>query len=301
MKINIKRILCPTDISPQSGEALRYAIALARAYEAKLFVFHCTDAVALADESKAWEINRMIESVVSNHTSPAPSPALEWESVLVEGEPAEAITREAALREVDLIVMRTRQRPYAAALLGSTAEAVCRTAHCPVLVTPSRQWAASPTGEVSLNRLLVAYDFSEDSELALAWGLSLAQEYQAELHLIHVLPPGDSPVAPDCDWRESTGDRSFQKAVRLLHTAVPAEAFLWCEIKQAVKEGKPYREVLTYAEEQEIDLICMGVRGTGFGLRALFGSNTDRVLRQAQCPVLVARPYKVNNVTANAA
>lgn len=55
-----------------------------------------------------------------------------------------------------------------------------------------------------------------------------------------------------------------------------------------------YREVLTYAEEQEIDLICMGVRGVGFDLRALFGSNTDRVLRQAPCPVLIARPLKVD-------
>jgi nucleotide-binding universal stress UspA family protein len=301
MKINIKRILCPTDMSPQSDEALRYAIALARAYQAKLFVCHCVDSSALADESKARGIHQMIESVVSNHTRLAPSPALVWESILVEGEPAEVIMREAAERDVDLIVMRTRHRPYAAALLGSTAEAVCRTAHCPVLVTPSRKWSGSPTGGVSLNRLLVAYDFSEDSESALALGLSLAQEYQSDLHLIHVLPPGDGSLAPERDRLKSADDRRFEKAARLLHTAVPAEALLWCDVKQAVKEGKPYREVLTYAEEQKIDLICMGVRGTGFGLRALFGSNTDRVLRQAPCPVLVARPYKANNMKADAA
>jgi nucleotide-binding universal stress UspA family protein len=292
MKITIKRILCPTDMSPESDEALSYAVALARAYEAKLFVYHCADSSLLANESRIREIDQTIEALVSKHTRLATSPTLEWESVLVEGEPAEVITREAAKREVDLIVMRTRHRPYAAALLGSTAEAVCRTAHCPVLVTPSREWVGFPTGEVNLSRLLVAYDFSEDSELALAWGLSLGQEYQAELHLLHILPREDEPVGPGRDWRESAGDRRFQKAALLLKTAVPAEASLWCEVKQAVKEGKPYREVLTYAEEHEIDLICMGVRGTGFGLRALFGSNTDRVLRQASCPVLVARPRK---------
>ena len=48
--------------------------------------------------------------------------------------------------------------------------------------------------------------------------------------------------------------------------------------------------MLAYAEEQKVDLICMGVRGAGFGLRSLFGSNTDRVLRQAPCPVFIARP-----------
>jgi nucleotide-binding universal stress UspA family protein len=51
MKINIKRILCPTDMSPQSDEALRYAIALARAYQAQLVVCHCVDSSALAEES----------------------------------------------------------------------------------------------------------------------------------------------------------------------------------------------------------------------------------------------------------
>jgi len=293
LKITIKGIFCPTDMSPESDEALRYAIALARAYEAKLFICHCADSSLLADGARARAIQQRIEALVSNHTHLAPSPALEWESVLVAGEPAEVITREAAKRGVDLIVMRTRHRPYAAALLGSTAEAVCRTAHCPVLVTPSREWAGFPTGEVSLDRLLVASDFSEDSELALAWGLSLAQEYQAELHLIHVLPPGAGPEMGGDDRRESAGDRRFEKAARLLQRAVPSEALLWCEVKQAVKEGKPYREVLAYAGEQQIDLICMGVRGAGFGLRALFGSNTDRVLRQAPCPVLVARPHKI--------
>jgi Universal stress protein family len=49
---------------------------------------------------------------------------------------------------------------------------------------------------------------------------------------------------------------------------------------------------LLYAEEEKIDLICMGTHGAGFGMRALFGSNVDRVLRQAPCPVLIARPRK---------
>ena len=52
------------------------------------------------------------------------------------------------------------------------------------------------------------------------------------------------------------------------------------------------RDLLSYAEENEIDLICMGVHGAGFAMRALFGSNTDRVLRQAPCPALIARPLK---------
>lgn len=57
-----------------------------------------------------------------------------------------------------------------------------------------------------------------------------------------------------------------------------------------MKEEKPYREMLNYAEEQEIELICIGMRGAGFGLRSLSGSNTDRVLCQTHCLVLIERP-----------
>jgi nucleotide-binding universal stress UspA family protein len=302
MRIDVKRILYSTDLSPESGESLHYAIDLALAYEAKLFVCHCVEAPALADESGMGRIKGLFEDMVGDHISLGGSPAIDWEGVVVAGEPAGVIVREAAEREVDLIVMRTRHRPHAAALLGSTAETVSRTAHCPVLVIPSRlaKWVSFATDEVHTMRLLIAYDFSEDSELALAWGLSLAQEYQAELQLIHVLPTGTGPEATEYDWRETPGDRNFQKAASLLQNAVPAGAGLWCVVKQAVKEGKPYREILAYAEEQEIDLICMGVRGAGFGMRALFGSNTDRVLRQAPCPVLIARP-RTRDVSARKA
>jgi nucleotide-binding universal stress UspA family protein len=73
---------------------------------------------------------------------------------------------------------------------------------------------------------------------------------------------------------------------------VPAEAYLWSDVKQVVCEGLPYREVLAYAAENNIDLICVGASGAGFGMWALFGSNADRILRQAACPVLIARPLR---------
>jgi nucleotide-binding universal stress UspA family protein len=123
----------------------------------------------------------------------------------------------------------------------------------------------------------------------------LAQEYQAELHLLHVLPVALAKVAADLPLGVES---DFHHAALALQRSVPDEAYLWCKVVQSVKCGQPYREILSYAEENEIDLICMGVHGAGFAMRALFGSNTDRVLRQAPCPALIARPLKpafINN------
>jgi nucleotide-binding universal stress UspA family protein len=285
--INIERILCPTDLSPYSGNAVRYALALARAHEAELILLHCTSG------TNAEEELGLIESSLFEHVSPADFKGARWRVVVAPaGDIDEEIMRRAQTERADLIVMRSRRRPHRAALLGSTAEAVCRSAPCPVLVmhNDEREFINDRLN-MELKRVLVAYDFSDLSELALKYGLSIAQEHQAELHLLHVLPPR-SLHEPEIAWDPVAGESAYHAAARRLQRVVPPDVHLWCSVTTAVSEGNPYREILNYAENNEINLISVGAHGAGFGMRALFGSNVDRVLRQAPCPVLVARPLK---------
>ena len=276
MMINIKRILCPTDLSPHSVKAVRYAVALARAHLAELIFFHCTPDIDGEEKLRASVLDQL------------PSIDAGWRLVAVTAsDVGEAIMMQAQIDNVDLIVMRSRRRPHRAALLGSTAESVCRSAPCPVLVMHNDEQDIA--GNVS--RVLVAYDFSDYSELALKYGLSIAQEHQAELHLLHVLP-SRSVNEPEIAWFPVGGESAYHTAARRLQRVVPPEVHLWCDVKTAVSEGHPYREILNYAEKNEIDLISVGAHGAGFGMRALFGSNVDRVLRQSPCPVLVARPLR---------
>jgi nucleotide-binding universal stress UspA family protein len=295
--IGFKHILCPTDLTPESDAALRYAVALAGAYETKLTVCHCAEAPSPFDETSRGKFGKRVESCVRRWTGVGHCPPADFEGILIEGNPSEAISKTAAERHVDLIVMRSRRRPVAAALLGSVTEAVCRTAPCPVLVThpDEREWAGLTSCEIELRKILVAQDFSIESELAMQLAISLAQEYQTELHLLHVLPAALAPAVADLP---PGVESDFHRAAQALQRSIPDETYLWCKVIQAVNCGQPYREILSYAEENEIDLICMGVHGAGFAMRALFGSNTDRVLRQAPCPALIARPLKpayVNN------
>lgn len=291
--MKIECILCPTDLSPDSDEALRYAIALSRAYDAELVLLHC-DLTKGASADTRDEAAQAIRAALEAHSGVKGLDGLDWKSLVVTSDDAgETIAREAAIYGVDLIVMRSRRRPHRAALLGSTAESVSRTAPCPVLVmhTDERDWVSGFDTRIELKRVLVAYDFSDYSELALNHALSLAQEYRSELHLLHVLPPFSLDES-EISWYPSGREGIYHKAAHRLQRAVPGEAHLWCDIKHAVSEGQPYREILNYAEKNQIDLICLGAHGAGFGMRTLFGSNVDRVLRQAPCPVLVTRPLK---------
>ncbi len=295
--MKIERILCPTDLTAESEQALRYAVALARAYEAELILLYCEQNPGINPNPKgktSIHNAELVEKALLEHATMSDLSQLTWRSIITScDEIGECITREAESNQTDLIVMRSRRRPHRAALLGSTAEAVCRAAPCPVLVmhTDERDWIDDRDHSIELKRVLVAYDFSDFAELALNYGMSLAQEYQAELHLLHVLPPF-SLEEPEISWYPLGKEGAYHKSARRLQRAVPAEAHLWCTIKHAVSEGQPYREILLYAERNGIDLICLGAHGAGFGSRALFGSNVDRVLRQSPCPVLVARPLK---------
>jgi nucleotide-binding universal stress UspA family protein len=293
--MKIECILCPTDLTADSDEALRYAIALARAYHAELILLHCDlDGNGLNEPDAHDSAAQAIREALAAHSGVTGLDGLDWKSLVVTCDDAgETIAREAAIYGVDLIVMRSRRRPHRAALLGSTAESVSRTAPCPVLVmhTDERDWVTGSNTKIELKRVLVAYDFSDYSELALNYALSFAQEYQSELHLLHVLPPFTLDES-EISWYPLGREGTYHKAAHRLQKAVPPEAHLWCDIKHAISEGQPYREILNYAEKNDIDLICLGAHGAGFGMRALFGSNVDRVLRQAPCPVLVTRPLK---------
>lgn len=297
--INIQRVLCPTDLTLESEEALRYAVALASAYRAKLFLLYCNEGNPAAFGKEGSPVARDPECLFT--ASLAPHLGLnsfhdfDWQGLVREDvkNVGEAIVSEAGKHQIDLIVMRSRRRPRAAALLGSTAETVCRTAPCPVLVTHplEREWVGFSTGEIDLHRVLVAHDFSRDAELALNYGLSLAQEYQAELNLLHVLPTAERQE-PELAWSASSTGNAYTFVTHKLQQTIPKEAFLWCNCVNAVLCGKAADEIVAYAREREVDLICIGASGSGRILGKLFGSNVDRVLRQAPCPVLVARPIK---------
>jgi len=291
--MRIERILCPTDLTADSEAALRYGATLARAYDAQLVLMHCQSDSAQRESNVAVDPRQVLDAALHKYASAMEIRKWHWQAKVVAcDDPGDCITREASRSGADLIIMRSRRRPHRAALLGSVAESVSRTAPCPVMVVHSdeRDWIDGGH-EIGLKRVLVAFDFSDHSEQALKLGLLIAQEYQAELHLLHVLPPF-ALNETEISWYPLGSEGVYHKVARRLQKAVPDEAHLWCHIKNIVSEGQPYREIIHYAEQNEIDLVCIGAQGAGFGILTLFGSNVDRVLRQAPCPVLVARPLR---------
>jgi nucleotide-binding universal stress UspA family protein len=167
-----------------------------------------------------------------------------------------------------------------------------RTLSCPLLAVHGAEegFIGKDAGGIRLKKILVGSDFSADSVLALNYGLSLAQEFEAELHLIHVMEP---PVYPEfLTPAEQTQDMVRTDVFKeKLDGLVPEDARNWCSLKTAVLRGQPYEELVAYAMAQSMDMVVLGVRGYGLVKSLLMGSTTDRVVRRAPCPVLTVSAH----------
>lgn len=133
-------------------------------------------------------------------------------------------------------------------------------------------------------KILVPVDFSDFGQNALALALDLPDTEDAELHLLHVIPPGNLAI----ESASAINERNRESSSELLQ-CVPPQVELQREIHREVSEGLPHVVICDYAAKHSIDLIVMGTRGRGGVRHMLLGSVAERVLRQAPCPVLILR------------
>jgi nucleotide-binding universal stress UspA family protein len=143
--IALQRILVPHDFSETSETAVRYAVALARNFNARIHLLHVGDQARLDLETEfPLGLEGAVEDAVRERLlkiiTPGEQAELRPEFVVRPGVPAAEIVRYASEYDVDLIVMGTHGRgPVSHMVMGSVAEKVVRTAPCPVLTVRSRQ------------------------------------------------------------------------------------------------------------------------------------------------------------------
>jgi nucleotide-binding universal stress UspA family protein len=297
--IEVKRILCPVDFSEFSRHALHHAIAVGQWYESEVTVLHVIanppsidlPPMPLADAERdrlMAELRRFVGQT---------PPGLPMKLVVQEAPDIRLeILAQAAILNAELLVIGSHGRSgFERLLLGSVTEKVMRKAPCPVTVVPrlaSDIETAAP-GHAGAPRILCAVDFSKGSLRALEYAISIAEEADGQLTVLHAIE-----VPPE--FREHvliTGDfdvdavRAAAEAscFRRLRQLIPDSVRTYCGVETVVREGAAYRQILQLAAERKIDLIVMGVQGRGAVDLALFGSQTAHVVRAATCPILIVR------------
>ncbi|MCP4344756.1 MAG: universal stress protein [Desulfobacterales bacterium] len=295
MKIKLDKILCATDFSDFSRYVIHFGVGLALRFNSHLTVFHAIsfprdqlygNVLSRGGERKklADKACGKIRNLMENH-----SHELKWEPLASFGDPVDEAAQIAEQQNADIVIAASYGLSgLKRILLGTVVERMARTVSRPLLVVhPPKH----PETDIPLEfrKIVAGCALSDDSSQSLKYAISLAVEFQAELHLLHAVEtPLDEDIvnpaqAPYGEVQQKLQDRLCQRLARL----VPDEVFGQCNVKTVLIKGVPGEGLSSYAAENGADLIVIGVRHRSAIEKLLVGSTTEAVLRHAPCPVLV--------------
>lgn len=288
-RVQLKNILFTTDFSAAAAAALPYAGALAKRFGARLFALHVrTPVINPMTPPEGWpalERAAAEEERERKETLRNALPGMETTVLIEEGDIDAHLPATVKKEHIDLIVLGTRGRTGVGKLmLGSGAEEILRTADCPVL-TVGPQAPGIPAKYGEFTRILYATSFGFENPAAAAYAISLAQEFQSELTLLHVLPDpqvGEFVVPQDL----------LEASKRRLAHLMPPEAEMWCVPEVCVERGDVAEKILDVAKRKNADLIVLGIHqpaGVPGAATHLPIATAHKVVSHAHCPVLTVR------------
>jgi nucleotide-binding universal stress UspA family protein len=139
--------------------------------------------------------------------------------------------------------------------------------------------------------ILVATDFSETSEAAVAYAVGLADKLGAKLYLLHAI---GVPMYGIPELGVAVSAAMIDSIVRDTQVALDkmTKAYAPVKLEPLLRTGDPRDLIVQTAADVRAELIVLGTHGRRGVSRALLGSVAENVLRHAHCPVLTIRKQK---------
>lgn len=286
-KVSFRNILFATDFSQAAASAIPYVKKIAEVFDSNLVALYVRPPIvnpmtppgtwANDLEVAKAEDEREREELLKTFAS------IRTQVIIEEGDLQGCLAAAMEKNNTDLVVIGTRGRSgLGKLLLGSTAEEIFRTVSCPVLtVGPHLGWSCEPNRPFS--QILYATDLSTESPRVANYAISLAEEFQASLILLHVVQqqePADLVTPVNIEASLET----------LLRELVPPDDRVRCKSEYYLECGDPAEKILQFAHFRRTDLIVLGAKpNKGIATAHLSGAVAHKVVSQAECPVLTIR------------
>lgn len=288
------RILVPVDGSECGRAAARYGFAFAAATGATVDIVHVVDTTVPTIGGRMADAERREhgEAIVESAAEQSQAFDCPVETHRREGTPESEIVASAGDLGADLIVMgRQGTHNLRERLLGGVTEHVVRHADQPVLVVP----LGTDVTAASISKLLVPTDGSEAATAAISPATELATVFDAGVAVftaVDVQSAGGSFSAGGVS--EEFIERLKSEGGDIVETVADSvrDTQPGLSIDTIVRRGSAHEEIASCATDIGADLIVMASHGRTGLKRHLLGSVTDRVLRVAETPVLVATQPK---------
>ncbi len=279
-----RHVLLATDLTSISALAAQYATRLAGQAAARLSILHVFNPVRMPhsdtigahptpQEVRKREADRL-DAMVDSVRKQLPGA----EKHLLDGEPIPVVIEYANREHADLIITGTHSsRTFDRLLLGSTAEAIVRKSPCPVM-TIGPNVSLTYEAERPFTRILCAMDFGDAAKSAAPVAIRLANESNAQLRLLHILPS-----AINNGQQQPLVEQLFCNAMKHILSTNEATAQVECGVKYGSRISE---SILQDSIEQRSDLIILGVRRRGTLASRLPAGIAFQVIEGAPCPVM---------------
>jgi nucleotide-binding universal stress UspA family protein len=137
---------------------------------------------------------------------------------------------------------------------------------------------------VGIQRILVAFDASPHAEHALNVALSMAADMKAKLFVVSVIRPPEPAESAEFNAVLENGRERFESSFAPLRERARQKEI---ELETDIVLGHPAEQIIHKADTIQASLIVMGKRSHTILHRWMLGSNSERVLRYAHCPVMI--------------
>lgn len=301
--MEIHSLLVTTDFSEFSRKTYPAACALARKHGWTVHVAHVAGSLPpfcylhaegistiIPQDEYFEELDRRLVEEVKGDPS---FEGLDVTTHLLSHEsPHEAIVEFVEERGVGMIIISTHGHTgWTHVLLGSVTEKVVRFSPVPVLTYREREGASQPYAP---QRVLVPFDFSQNSRAVLPAVAFLAENYSSEFVFLFVL---DASATSGFPFSSGALYESMQRAAaeapkiaRERFDEIQRREFPDIDAEFEIAEGIPAREIVERAKELKSDLILMGTHGWTGTRRFILGGVAEKTVRKAPCSVLTVRP-----------
>lgn len=289
------RILCATDLTERSGNAVRRAFLLAAELDAQLLLLH------VVDERERLSIIGLradrARSVLQAQAAPFASMNEPGAEITVRvGDPYRTITSVAKEWDADLVVLGPYRQRLGDPFLGTTAERVVRVATRAVLVVNSE-------AQAPYRGALLASDLSTEFADVTRLTQQLGLLANARISLVHALRPASPTMLYAAGVREPNIERYLQSvrhsSLDTLQAQLQNAGLNPSRVRIIQENSTPYRAIERAVEATRPDLLVMGMSRHATLKRLLIGSVANDVLRKVECDVLSASPAAVHRMIQN--
>ncbi len=281
--MKIEKILAGIDFGPHTDSIIAYAAAFASSAKASLQLLHVLDYVVTPPAYLAPYIDeekRIAESNFAVLKKELQKAGITIGTETVIGRLHESFAASLKKTHADMLVLGFMPHTFR----RSSSEKLIKGLQIPMLVVRGEKAKTARKGRVTIASILCPTDFSEQSLKALKTAIELCDLFSARLDVLHVLQDSAIKTMKVNAEREKALQGLREKAKQKLDAFLP-EKCVRCA--KTIEEGEPYEKIVSFAQQNSIDLIVTGARGMGLIEGMLIGSVTDAVLKSSHCPVLV--------------